>query len=156
MTLTRWEPFDGLTPLREAMNQLLEDSFIRPMHSGLGGRVFPLDVYETETEYVIEAVVPGIKPEDLKITAAGSMVTIQAPILATPKAATGQPAQRKYLQRERYVGEMTRTIELPTETDPDKIEATYEQGVLTLRLPKVEAAKPIQIPVRVQAPMAAQ
>jgi HSP20 family protein len=154
MALTRWEPFEGLTPLREAMNQLLEDSFIHPMRFGLGGRVFPLDLYETETEYVLEAVVPGVKPEELTITAAGNTVTIRAPMVATHKAANGDKAPAKYLQRERYEGEMTRTIELPMDTDPDKVEATYEHGVLTLHLPKVEVAKPKRIPLRMKEPPA--
>ncbi len=152
MALTRWEPFEGLTPLRDAMNQLLEDSFIRPMRFGLVGRVFPVDVFETEGEYVIEAPLPGVKPEDVKITAVRDMLTIRAALKPSIKPEEKPEKAGFYVRRERYEGEMSRTIALPTEIDPDKVVATYDQGVLTLRVPKVEAAKPKQIPIRPTGP----
>jgi HSP20 family protein len=144
MALTRWEPFESLTPLRDAMNQLLEESFIRPMRFGVVGRVFPVDVSETDTDYMVEASLPGIKPEEMQITAVGNTLTIRAMRKHEEKAEkAGQ-----YVRRERYEGELTRTIELPTTIDPDKVTATYEHGVLTLRVPKAEAAKPKQIQVK--------
>jgi HSP20 family protein len=152
MALTRWEPFEGLTPLRDAMNQLLEDSFIRPMRFGLVGRVFPVDILEMEGEYVIEVPLPGVKPEDVKITAMRDALTIRATLKPTIKPEEKPEKAGFYVRRERYEGEMSRTIGLPTEIDPDKVMATYDQGVLTLHVPKVEAAKPKQIPIRPTGP----
>ena len=155
MALTRWEPFEGLTPLRDAMNQLLEESFIRPMRFGVVGRVFPVDIYETDADYVVEALLPGVKPEDVQITAVRATITIHAAIkpLRQPKEKTNTAGF--YVRQERYEGEMSRTIELPTEIDAEKVTATYEHGVLTLHAPKVEAAKPRQIPVQVKEPAVA-
>ena len=68
--VTVWEPFGMMTPLREAMNRLLEDSFISPARfEPLLGKMLLLDVYETDSEYTIEASLPGVKPEDLKVSA---------------------------------------------------------------------------------------
>lgn len=155
MALTRWEPFENLTPLRDVMNQLLEESLIRPMRFGLAGRVFPVDIYETENDYVVEALLPGVKPEDMQISAVRDTVTIRAEVKAQAKpeekVEKAEKAERPfYVRRERYEGEMTRTITLPAEIDPEHVTATYEHGMLTLHLPKVEAAKPQQIKVQVK------
>jgi HSP20 family protein len=152
MALTRWEPFEGLTPLRDVMNQLFEESFIRPMRFGLVGRVFPVDVYETDTDYVLEAALPGVKPEDVQITALRDTITIHATMkpLRQPKEKTDKTVF--YVRQERYEGEMSRTIELPAEIDAEKVTATYEHGMLTLHAPKVEAVKPKQITVQVKQP----
>ena len=145
MKLTRYEPFDALVPLREAMNRLFEDSFVgsSPFDFSLEGRTFPVDVYETPERYTIEAGLPGVKPEDIQITALGDTLTIQATQKHEEKKET-----RNYVRRERSEGEISRTIALPTTIDAEKVEATYEHGVLKLHIPKVEAAKAKQIPVQ--------
>jgi HSP20 family protein len=155
MALTRWEPFEGLTPLRDVMNQLFEESFIRPMRFGLVGRVFPVDVFETDTDYVLEAPLPGVKPEDVQITALHDTITIHA--MMKPFRPPKEKAEKTgfYVRQERYEGDMSRTIELPTEIDTEKVTATYEHGLLTLHAPKVEAVKPKQIAVQVKQPTTA-
>ncbi len=155
MALTRWEPFEGLTPLRDVMNQLLEESFIRPMRFGVVGRVFPVDVYETDADYVLEALLPGVKPEDVQITAMRDTITIHATMKPLPQPKETMDKAGLYVRQERYAGEMSRTIELPTEIDAEQVTATYEHGMLTVRAPKVEAAKPKQIPVQVKEPAVA-
>lgn len=153
MAMTRWEPFETLTPLRDAMNQFFEESLLRPMRFGPLGRLFPVDVYETEEVFVVEAVLPGVKPEDVRVTAIRDMLTIHANIKPTPHAK--EEKSGAYVQRERYTGEMTRTVQLPTAIEPDKVNATYAHGVLTLQVPKVAAAEPATIQVRVtEAPVA--
>lgn len=150
MALTRWEPFESLTPLREVMNQLLEESFIRPMRFGVIGRVFPIDVAELDNEYVIEAVLPGVLPEDIHISVIRNTLTIRATTKPAVKPSEKPEKPAAYVRRERYEGEMTRTIELPTEIDSEKVAASYEHGILTLHAPKSEAAKPKQIRVDVK------
>ena len=156
MAMTRWEPFESLTPLRDAMNQFVAESLLRPMRFGPMGRLFPVDVYETEEAFVVEAVLPGVKPEDIRMTAIRDLLIIHATIKPAPHA-KGEKGEKTgaYVQRERYTGEMTRTIQLPTAVEPDKVSATYTHGMLTLQVPKVAVAEPRAIPVRVtEAPVA--
>jgi HSP20 family protein len=140
------DPFDAMLPLRDAMNRLFEESFIWPgRFEVFTGRNFPVDVYESKDQqgYVVEAPLPGAKPEDISISAMGDILTITY-------ATKGEEKVEKpnYVRRERYAGEMSRTITLPTQIDPEKVQATYDQGVLTVTIPKSEAAKPKQITVK--------
>jgi HSP20 family protein len=148
MSMMRRDPREAFTPLREAMNHLFEESFIWPGRLEVfTGRTFPVDVYETKDQqgYVVEASIPGAKPEDISISAMGDTLTITY-------ATKGEEKVEKpnYVRRERYEGEMSRTIALPTQIQPENVQATYEHGVLTLQVPKSEAAKPKQIEVKVK------
>lgn len=144
--VTVWEPFGRMTPLREAMNRLFEDSFISPARlEPFIGRGLPLDVFETEGEYTIEASLPGVKPEDLKVTATDDTITIRATI----KREERDPKKGAYVRRERHEGEYVRSVTLASPIDPATISANYEHGVLKLTLPKVEEAKPREVNVTV-------
>lgn len=148
MSLTRWDPFESIMPLRDAMNRLFEESFISPrFEMFVLGRTFPLDVYESEDHlfYVIEASLPGFKPEEVQITALGDTITIKA-----AKKEEQKVEKEAYVRRERYEGEMSRTITLPGTINPDAVEATYEHGILTLHVPKAEEVKPKVIPVKIK------
>ncbi len=146
MALMPWEPFEEFTPLREAMNRMLEGGFISPRRFGLYARSFPVDLRETESEYVIEASLPGMKPDEMQITAVENAVTIRA---STKREKKVEKAGT-YVRQERYEGEVIRTIGLPGPIDRDKIAATYEQGILTLHIPKTEEAKAKKIAVQVK------
>ncbi len=149
MSMIQKDPFEALMPLREAMNRLLEESFIWPGHLEVfTGRNFPVDVYESkdQKEYVVEAPLPGAKPEEISISAMGDTLTIKYATKDEEKV-----EKPNYVRRERYQGEMSRTITLPTQIDPEKVQATYEHGVLTLHIPKSEAAKPAQISIKAKA-----
>ena len=158
MAMTPWEPIDefmdatfsGLMPLRRAMNRLLEESFIRPTIVQPFRQLFPLDVRETENEYVIDASIPGVKPEEIRVTTAENILTIQA----SHKTEREEKVEKagKYVRRELYEGEVSRTVRLPGPVDADKIAATYERGMLTLHVPKAQAAKAKQITVKVKEP----
>jgi HSP20 family protein len=147
MSLIKREPFDTFVPLRDAMNRLFEESFIGPRFELMMGRAFPLDVYKSpdKPQYIIEAALPGYKPEEIQIMAEGETLTIRV-------KNTGEEQVKKehYVRRERYMGEMSRSVILPTTIDPELVEAVYEHGVLTLYVPKTEATKPQQIPVKVK------
>ncbi len=148
MSMIWKDPFDALMPLRDAVNRLFEDSFVWPGRLEVfTGRTFPVDVYETKDQqgYVIEASLPGVKPEDISITAMGDTLTIHYGTKGEEKV-----EKPNYVRRERYEGEMTRTITLPTHIVPEKVQATYEHGVLKLQVPKSEEVKPKQIPVKVK------
>jgi HSP20 family protein len=146
MSMMWREPFEAMTPLREAMNRLFEESFIGPRFEFLTPRTFPVDIYESEDKlhYVIEAALPGFKPEELHVTAVGDTLTIAA------VKKEEKPEKEQFVRRERYTGEMIRTFTLPTMMDVEKVEAVFEHGVLKLYIPKAEEVKPKQIPIKVK------
>jgi HSP20 family protein len=148
MSMIWKDPFDALMPLREAVNRLFEDSFVWPGRLEVfTGRTFPVDIYETKDKlgYVVEASLPGVKPEDISVTAMGDTLTIA--YATKGKENVEKPS---YVRRERYEGELVRTFTLPTPILPEKVQATYEQGILKLQVPKSEEVKPKQIPVKVK------
>lgn len=140
------DPFEALTPLREAMSRLFEESFAGPRFELFVGRTFPVDIYETEDKlsYVIEAALPGLKLEEVQVKVEGDMLTISVVKKGEEKVEKGS-----YVRRERYEGEMSRTFTLPG-IEAAKVEATYEHGVLKLLVPKAEVVKPKEIPIQVK------
>jgi HSP20 family protein len=132
-----------LTPLREAMSRLFEESFIGPRRIEGFGRTIPVDIRETQDSYIVEASLPGIKPEELEITAQENLLTIHA-----TRKREEEKKEGRYVRRERYEGEITRTIALPANIDSSKVTATYEGGVLTLQMPKADTSKARQIRVQ--------
>lgn len=119
----------------------------------------PVDIWTEEEAFIITAYVPGVDPEAVEITMEGEELTIRGsfPTLAQPAApasegeseAAEQPVEnkREYIKRELYRGAFERRMTINVPVDVEKIEATYEHGVLTLRLPKAEAVRPKQIKV---------
>jgi len=167
MSLIPWEPFDGfggMTTLRDAINRLMEESVVHPGRMAFVGRAFPLDMRETDHEYVIEAALPGFTPEQIQISATQDALTIRASTTSEqksgPQGSNGQKDAAKsastaekpgvYVRRERYTGEIVRVISLPTPIDPNKVSATYEHGELTVTLPKAAHAQPKQIPIQLK------
>lgn len=143
-SLVKWEPFSDLVTLRDAMDRLFEDSFVRmrPITSLLGAEALALDVYETADNVVVKTSLPGIKPEELDITIIGGTLTIKGETKAEEKVEKGN-----YIRRERRYGSFQRSVQLPDGLEADKAEATFKDGVLTLKVPKSEAAKPKTIKV---------
>ena len=162
MSMVRYSPFDSMWPLtmRDAMDRLLDDGFPPAWRMDLFGigRRFPVDVYEDKLNYVIEASLPGVKPEDLKVTATGSTITIRATTGDDEKLekqengakATDSKKPDTYVQRERYTGEMMRVIDLPESINADKITASYRHGVLTLDVPKAGESQTKKIDIAVK------
>ena len=145
MAIQRWDPFGDMVSLREAMNSLLQDSFVRPGGTVAGGSAhggFPLDISENENEFVLHASLPGVKPEDVQITVHGETLTIQG----QGRTEEEKKGEQWHL-RERRFGSFQRSITLPMQVDSDQAQAQFEHGVLTLTLPKSEQAKPRQIKV---------
>ena len=147
MSVIRWEPFRDLMTLREAMDRLFEDSFVRTgarwVSSGEARCELPLDVYTTDEELVITAAVPGMDPEDVEITIEGDTLTIKGEL-------KGPLDNVDYLIQERPYGKFSRTLRLNIPVQADKAEATFEKGILTLVLPKQEEIKPKTIEVKVK------
>jgi len=144
MAIERWDPFREAVSLRDAMNTLLQESFVRPTahlaQEATAG--LPLDVSETENEFVVKASVPGVKPEDVQITVQGDMLVIRG-----ESKSEGQKQGEHWHLRERRSGSFQRSLSLGTAVDADKAQAHYEHGVLTLTLPKAEETRPRQIKI---------
>jgi len=142
--IVRWEPYRDLVTLREAMDRLFAESFVRP------GSAFPttfegpaVDMYQTKDEIVVQATIPGVKPEDIDISVTGEILTIKGEFKQEDKIEEGS-----YVRQERRFGQFCRELTLPTQVNADKAKAEFEHGVLTLRLPKAEAVKPKSITVK--------
>src|SRR5579859_4663232 len=128
--IRRRDPLDVGISLRDAMNRLFEESFVWPERFEVfTGHTFPVDVYESKDQhaYVVEASLPGAQQEEISITALGDTLTIRYTTKDEKKV-----EKEKYMRRERYEGEMSRSIILPTQIEPEKVQATYEHGVLTV------------------------
>ena len=144
--LVRWEPFRDLISLREAMDRLFEESFVRPWGGWLrpsGAETLAVDMYETDDSVVVKATVPGVQPEDLDISVTGDTLTIRGEVRREEEV-----KEENYLRRERYYGTFCRSLPLPTQVVAEDAEAVFENGVLTLTLPKAEEVKPKSIKVK--------
>jgi HSP20 family protein len=143
-SLTNWDPFRDLWNMRSMVDRMFENALDRqsgswqPVEWGLA-----LDVTENEEEFTVKASVPGINPDDLEITFTDGTLTIKG---ETREEKDVEEAH--YHIRERRFGNFSRSISLPSNLDADKIEASYDSGVLTLHLPKAEEMKPKRIEVK--------
>lgn len=143
---------EPLLRLRDAMERLFEDSFIMSSPFSFPSvRMFPIDISENDNNYIVEAALPGRKPEDIEVTAMGDTLTIHT----MEKREEKKEKEGRYVRQERYEGEMSRTITLPGTVDPDKVRATYEHGVLRLEIPKAQAQQSKRIQVRTQETVSA-
>jgi HSP20 family protein len=140
--IRRTSPFGELLSLRQAMDRLFEDSFVRPRESlqPEGGFAMPLDVYTTPDALVVEAALPGVKPDDVEISLLGDTLTVSA------TSDSGKRTEENgFLYQEVRRGRFSRTVTLPSNLKTDATTATCEHGMLRLSIPRAEAAKPRQI-----------
>ena len=142
MVLQRWAPFTDARRFEFALNRLWRDEGVRNGES-TSWRL-PLDVAQDADNIVVKATVPGFNPEDIKAGIENKVLTINA---ESPSEAQGE--ETEYLLRERRTGSYQRSIQLPDTVDADKAESTYDNGVLTITVPKQEEKKARQIEIKV-------
>ena len=144
-SLIKWQPVSDMMSLRDAMDRLFEDSFVtrRGFPALWNGDTLALDVYETEESLVIKTSLPGVKPEEVDITVTEDVLTIKGEARSEEKVESAN-----YLRQERRYGNFQRSLQLPVSLQTDRAEATFENGVLTLTIPKAEEAKPRTIQVK--------
>ncbi len=132
-------PFYRPLRLTELMDRLFDETFTRGGYNPLSGEMLrlPLDVQAKDDEYLVYATVPGLKADDLEGEVLGNTVTLRGEVFA-PAA----DDKASWLLQERAYGKFSRSLTLPVELDSTKVDANLENGVLTLRLPKAEAARP--------------
>jgi HSP20 family protein len=139
-------PWRDMRTLRDAMDELLEESFVPPRQRRIGQQQeqrfrLPLDVYTTPEEIVILASMPGLTPDEVDITIDGDRLTIRGELRP--------PLENvDYLFQERAYGSFSRTLTLNVPVNTKQADAVFENGVLTLTLPKAEESKPKTIEVK--------
>ena len=138
----RWSPARDMVRLGDVMDRLFENSWMRPGDASRAERELrlPLDVYTTPSEIVVIANVPGLKPEDVNITLENDTLSVSGEIKAPMENVD-------YVFQERPYGKFSRVLTINVPVDNDKVEATFDSGVLTITLPKAEAARPKVIKV---------
>jgi len=136
-----------LVSMSQAMNSLLEGSFgqpDRPFDVLNTGRGVPVDILQTDDELVFRAAVPGFAPEEIDLVVLNGVLTLKGEHKQAESNGHGQ-----YLRQEISLGVFERSFELPFAVEADKARADFENGILTVRLPKAEEAKPKQIKIAV-------
>jgi HSP20 family protein len=145
MTIARFSPMTDIVSLRDAMDRLFEESYIRPNSwTGLaaGHLAVPVDLWETKDAYHLRADVPGVTPDQLEINATSDTISIVGEVKGQADVTNDG-----WIRQERRVGKFQRAFTLPMAIDPTKVDATFENGVLQLVLPKAENVKPRTIKV---------
>ncbi len=141
--ITRWEPVREMMTLREAMDRLFDDAFTRPFSTS-GGSVIPaVDLYQNDDEVVVKASLPGLKAEDVQISMTAELLTLRGEFKGE-----SEEGEKTYHIRENRYGAFERQIMLPIDVETDKAKADFENGVLTIVLPKAETVKPKTISIK--------
>ena len=135
--LIRWEPARDFMTLREAMDHLFDDAFTRPLNIRDGWSVPAIDMYQTDDEVVVKASLPGFKADDVQINITGEVLTLKGELKVQD-----EKKERAWHIREQRWGAFERSVALPTDVMADKAKAEFENGILTVTLPKAEEVKP--------------
>ncbi len=143
--LTRWEPVREMMTLREAMDRLFDDAFTRPLsvRDGWSMATPAIDMYQTDNEVVVKASIPGLKAEDVQINVTGDILTLKGEARQEE-----EHKDRAWHIREQRFGSFERSVVLPTDVKSDKAEAVFENGILTITLPKADEVKPKTINIK--------
>lgn len=144
--LTRWDPFRELATVQDRMNRLFQESF-GGREEGLNSAVFApaVDIYEDEHNISLKVEVPGIDEKDIDVRLENNTLTIRG-----ERKFEKEEKEENFRRVERQYGSFSRSFSLPNVVDTENVQATYEKGVLEIRLAKKAEAKPKQIKVNVE------
>jgi HSP20 family protein len=142
--LVRWEPFREMMSIRDMMDRFIEDSFDVRRPTDRNGWITPaVDMYQTDNDVVVKATLPGFKPEEIQISVTGDTLTLKG-----ETAAEKEVKEATYHLQERRFGSFSRQVTLPSSVIADRAKADFDNGVLTLTLPKSEEVKPKTITIK--------
>ena len=141
--LIRWEPEREMMTLREAMDRLFDDAFTRPLSLTESRHGPALDMYQTDDDVVVKATLPGMKADDVQINITGDVLSIKGEMKEK-----NETKEKNYHIREQRWGSFERSVMLPTSVVSDKAKAEFEDGILTITLPKAEEVKPKIVTVK--------
>ena len=148
MSVTRWDPFQDLLSIQDEMNQLFGRVFGQQAGPGQAGQrawAPALDIAERPDAYLVTVEVPGVKPEDLDITLEGGVLTVQG-----ERRFQDESTDQQWHRVERRYGAFRRSITLPSQVQADKVEASFDNGLLHVLVLKAEAAMPKRIEIRAE------
>jgi HSP20 family protein len=142
--MERWEPFRNLNDIQGEVNRLFDNFFGRPATVATAERLWaPLaDMYETKDDLFVTLELPGVREKDVSVSITGDMLTVKG-----ERRFERDLEDEGYHRLERVYGKFERSMPLPIPVQADKVKATYRDGVLEIRLPKVEAVKPKEIKI---------
>ncbi len=147
MSLELWRPMREMRRLTEEMERMMEETLEpferRRERPGALMRFFPVNMYRQNNDLIVEATLPGIRPEDVDISVSGNTLTIRA-----ERKEAKERKEEDYYYHEVEAARFFRQLTLPSDVQADKAEAKYENGMLRLRLPMVGAAKEAHIRVK--------
>ena len=143
--LIRWEPAREMMTLREAMDRLFDDAFTRPLsiRDGWSMATPAIDMYQTDNEVVVKASIPGMKADDVQINITGDVLTLKGEFKQEDER-----KERAWHIREQRFSSFERSVALPTAVKTDKADAVFENGILTITLPKADEVKPKTINIK--------
>ncbi len=150
LTRRTWNPAGEMLALSEVMDQLMRNAFVntsRWLDDGFNFDAPAVDVVETPEGFTVKAALPGWKPEDVDVTVENGMLTLKG---EWKQEEESKDEKNRWHRREIRYGSFERNIALPTEVDADKAKAEFENGILTLTIPKAEVVKPKQIKIAVK------
>lgn len=141
---TDWRrPYEGFEKMRRDMDRIF-NALSGRITGGYTAGVFPLMNLSEDSDYFyVRSELPGIKAEDLDISVTGDSLSISG-----ERKIPEEDGQAQYHRREREAGKFSRVVTLPSQIEPNKVEATSKDGILTVKLPKAEIARPKQITVK--------
>jgi len=142
MSSSRWDPWGEFLPIREMVDQFLRESVLPPRAPGMvSGIGVPVDIAETDAAYVVLAVIPGSRPDEIQIQISGDTLQLSGEVKEPDLDGT-------WIVRERRYGPFRRVLTLPGPVRADDAEAEFVNGVLVVRLPKATVSRSRQIPIR--------
>jgi HSP20 family protein len=145
VAVSRWDPFRDLMSIQNELNRLFGRTYAGESGGTSTGAAWmpPLDVYETQDRFVVKVELAGVDPESVDVSVEDSTLTIRG-----ERSFYEEVSEESFHRVERRFGTFARSLSLPPMTDPDRIEASFDKGVLTIEVPKVEAAKPKKITIK--------
>lgn len=147
MALVRWEPVRELNTIQGEINRLFNSFFDTSVGAGegVGRRWLPaMDLVEADDHYVLRADLPGLSHDDVKIEVEDNVLTVSG-----ERKAEHEQREEGYHRLERSYGSFSRSLTLPQGVDPEALQATFDRGVLEVRIPKPEERKPRRVAIKV-------
>jgi HSP20 family protein len=138
-TITRWNPFEEMLTLSAAMDRTFDNTLAAPRNTLMA---LPLDLYESDAGYELRLAAPGLKADDFEITLHRGVLTVKG------KTEYSTPENARAHVRELRFGSFSRSVKFPAEVNADGVSAALADGILTINVPKAEAAQPKKIAVQ--------